>query len=112
MDPDTDLAAVASLMADGNRARMLITLMSGRPHSGSALAEAAGISGSLASAHLKKLAAGGLVRAERDGRLQLYSIAGQPVADALETLLQLAQAAPVTSLRGAQRRRDLRWARM
>ena len=80
MEPDADLAAVASLIADRNRAHMLTTLLSGRPQSGSALAEAAGISRSLASAHLKKLVAGGLVRAERSGRQQLYSIAGQPVA--------------------------------
>ena len=62
MEPDAELAAVASLIADRNRARMLLALLSGRPQSGSALAESAGISRSLASAHLKKLVAGGLVR--------------------------------------------------
>ena len=59
MDPDADLASVAGLMADRHRARMLLTLLGGTPQSGSALAEAAGISRSLASAHLKKLVAGG-----------------------------------------------------
>jgi hypothetical protein len=61
---------------------------------------------------LKKLTAGGLVRAERNGRQQLYSIAAQPVADALEILQLLAPATPVRSLRGAAQRRNLRWARM
>jgi DNA-binding transcriptional ArsR family regulator len=112
MDHDADLAAVASLIADPNRARMLITLLSGRPQTGSALAEAAGISRSLASAHLKKLVAGGLVTAEPNGRQRLYSIAGHPVGDALETLLMLAKPAPVRSLRGSTRMRSLRWARM
>jgi DNA-binding transcriptional ArsR family regulator len=112
MDPDADLAAVASLIADRNRAQMLIVLLSGRPQTGSALAAAVGVSRSLASAHLKKLTAGGLVRAERHGRQQLYSIAAQPVADALEILQLLAPATPVRSLRGAAQRRNLRWARM
>ena len=81
MDPDADLASVAALMADKHRAQMLLTLLGGTPMSGSALAEAADISRSLASAHLKKLVAGGLVRAQPSGRQQLYSIASEPVAD-------------------------------
>ena len=98
MDPDADLASVAALMADKHRAQMLLTLLGGTPMSGSALAEAAGISRSLASAHLKKLVAGGLVRAQPSGRQQLYSIASEPVADALEVLILLAPATKVRSL--------------
>jgi DNA-binding transcriptional ArsR family regulator len=91
---------------------MLLTLLGGVPQSGSALAEAAGISRSLASAHLKKLVAGGLVRARPNGRQQLYSIASEPVADALEILILLAPASKVSSLRDATRAKSLRWARM
>jgi len=112
MDPDADLASVAGLMADKHRAQMLLTLLGGTPMSGSALAEAAGISRSLASAHLKKLVAGGLVRAQPSGRQQLYSIASEPVADALEVLILLAPATKVRSLGDASRARSLRWARM
>ena len=112
MDPDADLASVAALMADKHRAQMLLTLLGGTPMSGSALAEAAGISRSLASAHLKKLVAGGLVRAQPSGRQQLYSIASEPVADALEVLILLAPATRVRSLGDASRARSLRWARM
>ena len=112
MDPDADLASVAALMADRNRAQMLLTLLGGVPQSGSALAEAAGISRSLASAHLKKLVAGGLVQARPNGRQRLYSIASEPVADALEILILLAPASKVSSLRDATRARSLRWARM
>jgi DNA-binding transcriptional ArsR family regulator len=112
MDPDADLASVAALMADKHRAQMLLTLLAGTPMSGSALAEAAGISRSLASAHLKKLVAGGLVRAQPSGRQQLYSIASEPVADALEVLILLAPATTVRSLGDASRARSLRWARM
>src|SRR6266705_736979 len=112
MDPDADLASVAALMADKHRAQMLLTLLGGTPMSGSALAEAAGISRSLASAHLKKLVAGGLVRAKPSGRQQLYSIASEPVADALEILILLAPATKVRSLGDASRAKSLRWARM
>ena len=112
MDPDADLASVAALMADRHRAQMLLTLLGGTPQSGSALAEAAGISRSLASAHLKKLVAGGLVRARPSGRQQLYSIASEPVADALEILILLAPPGQVRSLGDATRAKSLRWARM
>lgn len=112
MDPDCDLAAIAALIADGNRAQMLLVLLSGTEQSGSALAEAAGISRPLASAHLKKLTAGGLVAVRPDGRQQLYSIASEPVADALETLILLAPQRPPRSLRESARADSLRWARM
>ena len=112
MDPDADLASVAALIADRHRAQMLLTLLSGRPQSGSALAEAVGISRSLASAHLKKLVAGGFVQVRPSGRQRLYTIASEPVADALEILTLLAPASPVRSLKDAGRARNLRWARM
>ena len=112
MEPDADLAAIGRLIGDPNRARILQVLMGGAPQSGSALAATAGISRSLASAHLKQLTAGGLVHAERRGRQQLYSLASGQVAEALETLQLLAPARPVQSLRGSTRMRNLRWARM
>jgi DNA-binding transcriptional ArsR family regulator len=112
MTGDADIAAVASLIAGGRRAQLLLTLLGGTPQSGSALAEAAGISRSLASAHLKKLVAGRLVRAQQSGRQQLYSIASEPVADALEILILLAPPSRMNSLRQASSVKNLRWARM
>jgi len=112
VDSDADLAAVASLIADRHRAELLLTLLGGVPQSGSALAEAVGISRSLASAHLKKLVAGGLVRAQPNGRQQLYSIASEPVAEALEILILLAPPTQRHSLRQATSAKNLRWARM
>jgi DNA-binding transcriptional ArsR family regulator len=112
MEPEADLASVAALIADRHRAQMLLALLGGTPQSGSALAETAGISRSLASAHLKKLVTGGFVRVQPSGRQRLYSIASVPVADALEVLLLLAPATPVRSLREATRVKNLRWARM
>lgn len=112
MDPDADLASVASLIADRNRAQMLLTLLGGTPQSGSALAEAAGISRALASAHLKKLVSGRLLVARPQGRQQMYSIASESVADALEVLTLLAPPVAVKSLRDSTRARSLRWARL
>jgi DNA-binding transcriptional ArsR family regulator len=112
LDPEADLASVAALIADRNRAQMLLALLCGVPQSGSALAEAAGISRSLASAHLKKLVAGGFVRMEPNGRQRLFSIASEPVANALEILILLVPATPARSLREVGRVRNLRWARM
>jgi DNA-binding transcriptional ArsR family regulator len=112
MDPDADLASVAALIADRHRAQMLLALLGGAPQSGSALAEAASISRSLASAHLKKLVAGGFVSVRPDGRQRLYSIASESVADALEILILLAPASPARTLRQASRAKNLRWARM
>lgn len=112
MDLDADLAAVAGLMADPNRARMLQILLGGT-QSGTALADAAGISRSLASAHLKKLVDGALVTARRSGRARLYEIASEPVATAIETLMMIAPPAKTPkSLSVATRARNLRWARM
>jgi DNA-binding transcriptional ArsR family regulator len=112
MGADANLSAVAGLMADPHRAEMLLVLLGGEPHSGTALAEAAGISRSLASAHLKKLVAGGLVRAEASGRQRMYTIGSPQVAGALEALLLLSPPAEVSSLRQAAQSKNLRWARM
>src|SRR5258708_16493667 len=101
MEPDADLAAIGRLIGDPNRARILQVLLGGTPQSGSALASAVGISRSLASAHLKKLTAGGLGRAGRSGRPRLYPIAAPPAGGALETLLALSPAAPERGPRGA-----------
>jgi DNA-binding transcriptional ArsR family regulator len=112
MDPDCDLASVAALIADRNRAQMLLVLLGGTEQSGSALAEAAGISRPLASTHLKKLVAGDLVTVRPDGRQQMYSIASESVADALEILSLLAPSRPPRSLGEFARADSLRWARM
>jgi DNA-binding transcriptional ArsR family regulator len=106
------ISAVASLIADEHRSQLLLAMLSGQPQTGSALADAAGISRSLASAHLKKLVAGGLVQAQAQGRQRLYSIASTLVADMLEQLILLAPPAEVRSLRQASRANSLRWARM
>jgi DNA-binding transcriptional ArsR family regulator len=112
MNGDADISIVAGLIAEGNRAEMLLALLGGTPSSGSALAESARISRSLASAHLRKLVDGGLVTVERRGRQRLYSLAGADVAEALEGLIAIAPPSPVRSLRQATRSEGLRRARL
>ncbi|HEX3316587.1 MAG TPA: helix-turn-helix transcriptional regulator [Solirubrobacteraceae bacterium] len=112
MSGDADLARVGSLVADPKRAKMLLALLGGEATSASALADAAGASRSLASAHLRKLVDGGLVSVEPQGRRRLYRIAGQPVADALEGLIRLSPPTAVRSLRDANRKENLRRARL
>jgi DNA-binding transcriptional ArsR family regulator len=108
---EADLARIAALLADRTRAAMLLALLSGRPMAASALADAAGASASLASAHLRKLVDGGLLVVEPVGRQRLYRLANA-VADAIEALLLLAPPDRVTSLRAAVRGQNLRRARM
>lgn len=111
MPGDADLARIASLLADRGRAAMLLVLLAGKPQSASALADAAGLSRPLASAHLRKLVDGGLLVVETAGRQRLYRLA-TAVADAIEGLLLLAPPSAVSTLRAAARGDNLRRARV
>jgi DNA-binding transcriptional ArsR family regulator len=112
MTGDADLSRVGALIADPRRAKILLTLLGGQAESASALADAADASPSLASAHLGKLVEGGLLTVEPQGRRRLYRLSGPPVADALEALTQLSPPTPVRSLREANRKENLRQARL
>ena len=65
---DADIVSIAELLADQARARIVLTLSDGRRLSAGALAQAARVRPSGASAHLKKLVAGGVLALERCGR--------------------------------------------
>src|SRR6266511_2936409 len=60
---DADVARVASLLADPARARMLDSLLAGRALPAGELARRAGVTPPTASAHLRRLLDGGLLRA-------------------------------------------------
>ncbi len=108
---DADLAAVATLLADPARARMLAALLDGRALPASGLAAEAGLSASATTAHLNKLRAGGLIEVEASGRHRYYRLAGQHVAAVLEALATIAPVAPVRSLRQGTQAAALRAAR-
>lgn len=111
MTGDADLARIGALLADRTRATMLLTLLAGRPLSASALANAAGVSAPLASAHLRKLVDGGLLVVDSVGRQRIFRLANA-VADALEGLMLLAPPSSVHSLRAAIDGQNLRRARL
>ncbi|HWH09652.1 MAG TPA: metalloregulator ArsR/SmtB family transcription factor [Solirubrobacteraceae bacterium] len=108
---DADLAKVAGLIGDPHRAGFLLALVGGGECSAGELAQRTGASTSLASGHLSKLLAGGLVAAERRGRNRYYRLARPEVAQAIEGLLAVAPARAAGSLRESTRGEAIRRAR-
>jgi DNA-binding transcriptional ArsR family regulator len=106
-----DLSAVAALLADRTRARILDELMGGVPLPAGALAARVGVAPSTMSGHLAKLEAGGLVAIETRGRRREARIARPEVADAVEALARLAEPARPIGLRAVQRATAMRRAR-
>lgn len=87
-----NLAQIASLVGDPGRANMLAAMAGGRPLAASELAEIAGVAAATASGHLAKLAQGGLVVVEAQGRRRLFRLATPQVAHMLESLMVVAAA--------------------
>lgn len=108
---DADLAAVAGLLGDRARSRMLLALTGGRELAAGLLADEAGVSRSTASEHLRLLVEGGLVSVQTRGRNRHYRLADERVASAIEQLIALAPPQPVSSLTGSRRADRLRVAR-
>lgn len=105
---DTDIAAVAGLLADRGRCRILLALGDGRALAASTLAAEAGVAASTASGHLAKLVDGDLLSVERHGRHRYYRLAGPAVGELLEIIARIAPAAPVRSLRQGTRAQSIR----
>jgi DNA-binding transcriptional ArsR family regulator len=108
---DADIAAVASLLADPARCKVMLALDDGRALPASVLADEAGISRPTASSHLGKLTDAGLLSVEKHGRHRYYRLAGPEVGELLEQLVRLAPPRPVKSLREGTRAANLRSAR-
>lgn len=99
---DYDLAATGRAIAEPARAAMLLRLLDGQAHSARELAEAAAVSPSAASPHLRHLVDAGLVAVRVTGRRKLHSLASPEVAAALEALAAISPLLPVESLRQAR----------
>jgi DNA-binding transcriptional ArsR family regulator len=99
----TDLAALASLLADETRAAMCLALLDGRAWTAGELAAHAGVARSTATEHLHRLIGGGLLAEERQGRHRYVRLADAGVAHLIEDLsARLAPAGrPARSLRQA-----------
>lgn len=85
------IAAIAALIADPARAAMLQALMAGQALTAGELARTAGIAPSTASGHIARLADGGLVGVQQRGRHRYVTLAGEPVAQLLETMLTMTE---------------------
>jgi DNA-binding transcriptional ArsR family regulator len=95
---DRDLASVANLIGDPARAAMLAALADGRALPAGELARRADVHPATASAHLRRLVEGGLIRARAQGRHRYHEIVNPEVAAVLEAIAQIAPAAPARSL--------------
>ncbi|MBV9819870.1 MAG: helix-turn-helix transcriptional regulator [Solirubrobacterales bacterium] len=107
---DADLATIAELMSS-HRATLLLALIGGSTLSASELSARAGISPSLASAHLSKLLDGGLLAVHQHGRQRHYRLASPHVAEVIEAMLTLAPHRRAASLRDANHGHAIRHAR-
>jgi len=83
------LANAAKLLAEPARAAILLKLMGGRALPAGELALAARVSAQTASEHLARLKEAGFVTAYRQGRHRYFELAGEEVAQAVESLLAL-----------------------
>jgi DNA-binding transcriptional ArsR family regulator len=109
---DADIASIAELLADQARARIVLTLSDGRRLAAGALAHAAGVSPSGATAHLKKLVAGGVLAVERCGRRRDYHLADPRIVAVLEGMALLARPIEARTAQEAYAARTIRLARM
>jgi DNA-binding transcriptional ArsR family regulator len=108
-DPN-GIAATAALLGDPARANMLAALMDGRSLTAKELAYAAHVTPQTASGHLAKLADGGLLTANRQGRHRYYRLASPLVGQMLEGVMAVAGPAPTHpgSWRGGEALRTAR----
>lgn len=97
MNAGRDISAVASLLADDSRARMLDALLGGGALTATELALHAGVAAQTASTHLARLTKASLLACETQGRCRYYRLAGAPVAEALEALAVLAPKTPLAA---------------
>jgi DNA-binding transcriptional ArsR family regulator len=96
MSADPNLASLAALITEPARAAMLSHLLDGRGWTAAELGKAAGVRPPTASAHLRKLLDGKLIRVSALGRHRYFRLAGPEVARMLE---QLANFAPPRIIR-------------
>jgi DNA-binding transcriptional ArsR family regulator len=88
------MAEIAALVGDPARANVLCALLGGRALTATELAFAAGVSPQTTSGHLGKLLAARLLVLMKQGRHRYYRLAGPHVAQMLESIMNVALAAP------------------
>jgi len=86
MELAPSISQIAMLLADPKRSAMIWALIDGSARGSEELARLAGLTPSSASAHLARLAAGGLLKLEARGRKRFFRLATPQVGTAVEAL--------------------------
>jgi DNA-binding transcriptional ArsR family regulator len=107
-----DIARVAALLGDPARANMLSALLGGQALTAGELAREAGVTAQTASSHLARLEQGQLVTRRQQGRHVYFALAGAEVAEALESLTELADRTGCQRVRTGPRDPEMRRARV
>jgi DNA-binding transcriptional ArsR family regulator len=97
MNPEADLAWIASVVGDPARARILSALMDRRARTAKELAFLARVAPATASAHLSKLLDCKLVSVEPQGRHRYFRLASALVAQMIEAIGLVAADVPASS---------------
>lgn len=111
MGINPNMAEIASLLGETSRATMLASMMDGRFHTASELANMAAIKPQTASFHLAKLVAGKLVKVEKQGRHRYFQLADEEIAHLLESFLVISPTPEVRSLKQSSQMKLLKDAR-
>lgn len=90
MSEGPNIVRVAALIGDNARAEVLSALMSGGALTATELADMAGVTKQTISFHLAKLLEAGLLKVHQQGRHRYFRLAGQDVAQVLESLMGMA----------------------
>src|SRR5215210_5877454 len=90
MSESTGIDAVAAVVGEPARARMLAALMGGTALTATELAIEAEVTASTASFHLARLVAAELIAIQKQGRHRYYSLVDAEVAEMLEGMMAIA----------------------
>jgi DNA-binding transcriptional ArsR family regulator len=94
MPNSPDIAAIAALVGDPTRGRMLTALMDGRAQTATELSLAGGVTASTASIHLGRMERAGLLAEVKQGRHRYFRLASSDVSAAIEALMRIAPQPP------------------
>jgi DNA-binding transcriptional ArsR family regulator len=94
MNEDPRLAEIAALVGDPARANILTALLDGRALTASELAYFAGVSPQTTSGHLAKLTQSRMLALQKQGRHRYYRLATPQVGRMIESIMEVAVAAP------------------
>lgn len=106
-----DFTAIAALVGDPTRGRILALLMDGRARTATELALHGNVTPPTASSHLRRLVDAGLLELAKQGRHRYFRIASPEVASVVEGMMGLAARGGLRTKRPGPRDDGLRRAR-